>query len=51
MVFGDVREALVLRFPYCVYYRVKTDRVVVMAVFHTSARSFRLAEAGLILLH
>ena len=33
---GDVREALVSRFPYCVYYRVKPDRVVVIAVFHTS---------------
>jgi len=36
MVFGDVREALVSRFPYCVYYRNKPDRVVVIAVFHTS---------------
>jgi plasmid stabilization system protein ParE len=33
---GDVREALVSRFPYCVYYRVKQDHVVVIAVFHTS---------------
>lgn len=33
---GDVREAPVSRFPYCVYYRVKPDRVVVIAVFHTS---------------
>jgi toxin ParE1/3/4 len=33
---GDVREAAVSRFPYCVYYRVKPDRVVVIAVFHTS---------------
>jgi toxin ParE1/3/4 len=31
---GDVREAPVSRFPYCVYYRVKPDRVVVIAVFH-----------------
>jgi toxin ParE1/3/4 len=36
MVFSDVREALASRFPYCVYYRVKPDRVVVIAVFHTS---------------
>lgn len=36
VVLGDVREALVPRFPYCVYYRVKTDHVVVLAVFHTS---------------
>ncbi|MFO0880423.1 MAG: type II toxin-antitoxin system RelE/ParE family toxin [Gemmataceae bacterium] len=33
---GDVREAPVSRFPYCVYYRVKTNCVVVIAVFHTS---------------
>jgi toxin ParE1/3/4 len=33
---GDVREAPVSRFPYCVYYRVKPDRVVVISVFHTS---------------
>lgn len=33
---GDVREAPVARFPYCVYYRVKPNRAVVIAVFHTS---------------
>lgn len=36
VVYGDVREAPVRRFPYCVYYRVKPDRVVTLAVFHTS---------------
>ena len=36
IVAEDVHEALVSRFPYCVYFRVKTDRVVVLAVFHTS---------------
>jgi toxin ParE1/3/4 len=33
---SDVREAPVRDFPYCVYYRVEPDRVVVLAVFHTS---------------
>jgi plasmid stabilization system protein ParE len=33
---GDVREAPVSRFPYCVYYRAKLQRVVVIAVFHTA---------------
>jgi plasmid stabilization system protein ParE len=33
---GDVREAPVCKFPYCVYYRAKPDRIVVIAVFHTS---------------
>ncbi len=36
VVFGDVREAPVSRFPYCLYYRAKLDRVVIIAVFHTS---------------
>ena len=36
VVFGDVREGIVSKFPYCVYYRVKADRIVVTAVFHTS---------------
>ena len=36
VVAGDVREAPVSRFPYCVYYRVRPGRVVVISVFHTS---------------
>lgn len=35
-VSGDVREAAVNRFPYCVYYRVRSGRVIVIAVFHSS---------------
>jgi plasmid stabilization system protein ParE len=34
---GDVREAPVLRFPYCIYYRVKPREIVILAVFHTSS--------------
>jgi plasmid stabilization system protein ParE len=33
---GDVRGAPVTRFPYYVYYRVKPNQVVVIAVFHAS---------------
>ncbi|MCE9565153.1 MAG: type II toxin-antitoxin system RelE/ParE family toxin [Planctomycetes bacterium] len=32
----DIREAPTQRFPFCVYYRVRKDRVVVIAVFHQS---------------
>ena len=39
VVFRDIREAFVSKFPYCVYYRVKADRIVVTAVFHTSRDS------------
>ena len=31
-----VRDARVRRHPYCVYYRVETDRIVILSVFHTS---------------
>ncbi|MGL6097702.1 MAG: type II toxin-antitoxin system RelE/ParE family toxin [Fimbriiglobus sp.] len=30
----DIREAPVRRFPYCVCYRVRDGKVVVVAVFH-----------------
>ena len=38
---GEVRRALVSRFPYAVFYRVEANRVVVLAVLHT-ARDPRL---------
>ncbi len=34
--FADIRKAVVRRFPYCVYYRPRDDRLEVVAVFHTS---------------
>ncbi len=36
VVFADIRKAVVVRFPYCVYYRADASRVEVIAVFHTS---------------
>jgi plasmid stabilization system protein ParE len=33
-VYRDVRKALVGRFPYSVFYRVGTERVIVLSVFH-----------------
>ena|SRR5438132_868795 len=35
-VYGEVREALVPEFPYCVYYREEPGRVLVLSVFHTA---------------
>ena len=32
----DVRHALIYPFPYCVYYRVRKNLVVVVSVFHES---------------
>lgn len=31
---GDVRRAVLQRFPYSVYFIVEDDRIVVLAVFH-----------------
>jgi plasmid stabilization system protein ParE len=36
VVLGDIRKAVVARFPSCVYYRGEATRVQVIAVFHTS---------------
>ncbi len=33
---ADIREGPVTRFPYAVYYRVLTDRIRVLAVYHAS---------------
>jgi plasmid stabilization system protein ParE len=33
---ADIREGLLPRFPYAIYYRVLADRIRVLAVYHTS---------------
>ena len=35
-VWPGVREAALTGWPYCVYYQVHTDHVMIIAVFHTS---------------
>ena len=35
-VHGEVRRAVVSRFPYAVFYRIETKRVVVLTVLHTA---------------
>jgi toxin ParE1/3/4 len=35
-VFEDICEALVSGYPYCVYYRVDGERILVVSIFHTS---------------
>jgi toxin ParE1/3/4 len=35
-VFDDIRCLAVQRFPYAVYYRVRGQQVVILAVFHSS---------------
>jgi toxin ParE1/3/4 len=33
---ADIREGVLTRFPYAIYYRVLADRIRVLAVYHTS---------------
>ncbi len=35
-VFGNIRRAVVRRYPYCVYYREESTLVRVLSIFHTS---------------
>lgn len=36
VVFDDVRRAVARRFPFAVYFRVRSDALVVLAIFHGS---------------
>jgi plasmid stabilization system protein ParE len=36
VVHGDTRRALLKRFPYGVFFRLRTDRIKVVAVMHLS---------------
>jgi plasmid stabilization system protein ParE len=38
---GDIREGLLHRFPYAIYYRELPDRVRVLAVYHTAREPSR----------
>jgi toxin ParE1/3/4 len=38
IVFKDVREAPVARFPYCVYYRIRSNRIVIFQTARDPAR-------------
>jgi plasmid stabilization system protein ParE len=35
VVYRDVRRAIVRRFPYAIYYRIVSSRVIVTAIFHS----------------
>ena len=36
LVHRDLRRALIQRFPYAVYYRIESDEVVVLGIFHAA---------------
>jgi plasmid stabilization system protein ParE len=35
IVYRDIRRAVIKRFPYAVYYRIVSSRVIVIAIFHS----------------
>ncbi|UKO99958.1 type II toxin-antitoxin system RelE/ParE family toxin [Nostoc sp. UHCC 0870] len=34
VVYNDVHRAIVQRFPYGVYYRIVSSRIIIIAIFH-----------------
>jgi plasmid stabilization system protein ParE len=34
VVFGDIRRTVARRFPYSIFFRVRKDQLIVLAVFH-----------------
>lgn len=36
MLYRDVHKAVARRFPYCIYFRERDKRIVVLAVFHSA---------------
>ncbi len=36
MLYHDVRKAVARRFPYCIYFRERDQRIIVLAVFHSA---------------
>ncbi|MFM2429512.1 MAG: hypothetical protein RLZZ511_725 [Cyanobacteriota bacterium] len=35
VIYRDVRRVLVKRFPYAIYYRIISSRIIIIAVIHT----------------
>lgn len=36
MLYRDVRKAVARRFPYCIYFRERNQKIIVLAVFHSA---------------
>lgn len=36
MLYNDVRKAVARRFPYCIYFRERDQKIIVLAVFHSA---------------
>ena len=36
MLYRDVHKAVARRFPYCIYFRERDQKIIVLAVFHSA---------------
>jgi len=36
IILRDIREAVLSKFPFAIFYRIKQDRVVIISIFHCS---------------
>ena len=43
-VIGDVRRAVLRRFPYSIYFMVEDERIVVLAIFHARRAPSQLED-------
>ena len=41
LLYGDIRRALLRRFPYGIFFRVRADRITVIGVMHLSRDPIR----------
>jgi plasmid stabilization system protein ParE len=41
---GDVRRAVLRRFPYTIHFLVESNRIVVLAIFHAKRNPIRLED-------
>lgn len=36
MLYRDMRKAVARRFPYCIYFREREQKIIVLAIFHSA---------------
>jgi len=36
LVTDDIRQAILNRFPFCIYYKIRNQKVIVLAIFHSA---------------
>ena len=44
VVYRETRRALTKRFPFCVFYQIQSDTIIVFAILHASRNPYRWRE-------